>query len=52
MSVQKPKFIDSPYFVDEEDNWHLKEGAPPEVIQEFEEFMKYYRDMEEKGVAI
>jgi len=37
----RPKFIDSPYFVGETDNWHLLDGAPQEVIDEFNEFMKY-----------
>ena len=36
----RPKFMDSPYFVMEEDNWHLKPGAPAETVKEFEEFMK------------
>lgn len=31
----RPNFIDSPFFVMEEDNWHLKPGAPPEVVKEF-----------------
>lgn len=36
----KPKFIDSPYFVMEENNWHLKDGAPAEVVKEFNEYME------------
>ena len=36
----RPNFLDSPYFVGEIDNWHLKEGAPKEVQEEFDEFMK------------
>ena len=36
----RPKFWDSPYFVPEPDNWHLKEGAPEDVKKEFEEYMK------------
>lgn len=39
-SVKRPDFIDSPYFVGEPDNWHLKPGAPKEVVREFNEFMK------------
>jgi hypothetical protein len=35
-----PQFVNSPYFVDEPDNWHLKDGAPEEVKKEFEEFMR------------
>ena len=34
-----PDFFNSPYFVPEPDNWHLKEGAPKEVQDEFNEFM-------------
>lgn len=39
MIGSRPKFMDSPYFVMEEDNWHLKEGAPADVVKEFNEFM-------------
>lgn len=35
----RPDFLDSPYFVPEVGNWHLKPGAPPEVVKEFEEWM-------------
>lgn len=35
-----PKFYDSPYFVDEPGNWHLKPNAPEEVRKEFEAYMK------------
>ena len=34
-----PAFFNSPYFVAEPDNWHLKPGAPEDVKKEFEEFM-------------
>ena len=36
----RPKFMDSPYFVPEFNNWHLLPGAPEEVVKEFEEFKK------------
>lgn len=39
MIGEMPKFIDRPYFVDEPGNWHLKPGAPEEVVEEFEKFM-------------
>jgi len=45
MSCARPKFIDSPYFVDEKDNWHLLPNAPIEVVKEFEEFIR-----EEEGI--
>ena len=40
MIGEMPKFVDSPYFVDEPGNWHLKDGAPEEVVKEFNAFMK------------
>jgi hypothetical protein len=40
MIGSRPLFLDSPYFVMEEDNWHLKTGAPEEVVKEFNQFMK------------
>ena len=45
-------FFDSEYFVPEVDNWHLKEGAPPEVVKEFEEYMELVRKAKEKGIII
>ena len=52
MSVPAPKFIDSSYFVEEPDNWHLKPGAPEEVQREFDEFMEKYNSKAEEGVLI
>lgn len=52
MSTVKLDFTDSPYFVPEDGNWHLKEGAPEEVVKEFEEYMEYTKEMEEKGIFI
>lgn len=40
MIGNRPLFMDSSYFVMEEDNWHLKQGAPEEVVKEFNQFMK------------
>ena len=40
MKGEAPKFYDSPYFVDEPGNWHLKPGAPEEVVKEFNAYMK------------
>lgn len=36
---KKPSFWDSEYFVAEPDNWHLKEGAPKEIVEEFKKYM-------------
>ena len=40
MSQSLPSFWNSPYFVPEPDNWHLKKDAPEELKKEFEEYMK------------
>lgn len=52
MSISRPKFADSPYFVPDEDNWHLKDGAPEDVRKEFEEYEEYDRELEERGICI
>lgn len=39
MSSSKPKFVDSPYFINEPGNWRLKKGAPVDVQKEFDAFM-------------
>ncbi|MEI7847635.1 MAG: hypothetical protein WCK35_17665 [Chloroflexota bacterium] len=39
MSQCVPVFINSPYFIDEFDNWHLTDDAPEDVIREFIEYM-------------
>ena len=52
MSITRPKFIDSPYFVREDNNWHLKEEAPKDVKEEFEEYEKYEKELEEKGIDL
>lgn len=43
-TMTRPKFIDSPYFVMEFGNWHLKPGAPEEVVKEFNEWMAAYSE--------
>lgn len=40
MSIEKPDFCNSPFFVAEPGNWHLKPGAPEEMKKEFEKMMK------------
>lgn len=36
----RPDFLDSPFFVMEVDDWHLKDGAPEDIKKEFNEWMK------------
>ena len=50
MSITRPNFIDSPYFVMEDGNWHLKPGAPEEVQKEFDESMAYQQELEKRGI--
>ena len=52
MSTSDMDFTRSPYFVMEDGNWHLKNGAPEEVVKEFEEYMEYYKECEKKGILI
>lgn len=50
--VEAPKFTNSPYFVPEPDNWHLKDGAPADVRKEFEEFMREQEEANKNGVYL
>lgn len=52
MSMQAPNFINSPYFVVDDTGWHLKEGAPEQVVKEFNEYMKAYQQAAERGVTL
>ena len=45
-----PNFFTSEWFVPETDNWHLKEGAPQEIVNEFNQWMK--ERTEENGVTV
>ena len=50
--VSKPEFIDSPFFYTDDEGFHLKDGAPPEVVKEFNEFMEEYEEAEKRGVLL
>ena len=39
----RPDIFESPFFVMEPDNWHLKPDAPEELKREFEEYMRDFR---------
>ena len=52
MSMRAPSFIDSPYFVVDDAGWHLKEGAPEQVVKEFNEYTEAYQQALEKGVVL
>lgn len=40
--MQKPKFVDTEWFVGTPGQWHLKPGAPAEVKREFNRWMKAF----------
>ena len=50
MDYDKFKFFSSPYFVPEPNNWHLKDGAPQEIVDEFNEFVKADKESKEEGL--
>lgn len=50
--TEAPKFITSEFFDDEFGNWHLKEGAPKEVVEEFNEYMKQQKESNSKGIFL
>lgn len=40
MIIEMPKFINSKYLIIDEKGWRLKENAPKELQEEFNEFMQ------------
>lgn len=49
MPRMRPNFTESPYFVDEPGNWHLKPGAPKELQIELEQYLASLNDVDEPG---
>lgn len=52
MSMAEQEWMKSEYFVPEIDNWHLREDAPEELKQEFEEYMQYEKELKERGIDL
>lgn len=52
MTVTVPKFINSPFFISEPGNWHLKPGAPKEVVREFNDFMQQMKQLEAPDITV
>jgi len=52
MNGTAPSFINSPFFVGKPGNWHLKPGAPKEVVQEFNDFMQRMEQLEAPYVTV
>ncbi|WP_080846106.1 hypothetical protein [Cytobacillus gottheilii] len=40
MTEKRPDFMNSSYFVDEPGNWHMKQGAPKKLQEEFELYLQ------------
>ena len=47
-----PEFFKSEWFVPETDNWHLKPGAPKEIVDEFNAYMKAQEKAEKEGITV
>ena len=45
MTIEPPKFINSPYLIIDEKGWRLKGNAPEELKKEFKEFMSEINSM-------
>jgi len=43
MSMRRPSFWDSPYFVPEPGNWHLTVDAPEDIKKAFIEYENTYQ---------
>lgn len=40
ISIERPSFMDTPYFYIDNYGWHIKNNAPAKIKKEFLEFMK------------
>lgn len=45
-------FMLTEWFVPEVDNWHLKEGAPPDVVKAFEDYKRRKEEALKNGVIL
>ena len=52
IDAMMPEFAQSEWFVAEPDNWHLKPGAPPEIVKEFEEWMADHGFKEDENTIV
>lgn len=46
------EFMKTKWFVPEVDNWHVKEDAPQDVKDEFQEYLEVERKAKEKNIII
>ncbi len=52
MPRKEPEFMKSKYFVDDPGNWHLKVGAPRELVKEFEDYMQSLNTIQDEPGTI
>lgn len=52
MSIKAPDFASSSYLEITDNGWFLKEGAPQEVVDEFNEYMDKYEKSIRKGAIL
>ena len=45
-------FMDSEWFVPEPDNWHLKPGAPKEIVDAFNAYMHQQEESMSQGIIL
>jgi hypothetical protein len=51
MTGERPNFLDSPYFYADKDGWHLKPGAPDDIVKEFNAYMEQQAQAEDAGLG-
>lgn len=47
-----PRFVSEGWLDYSGEEWKLKEGAPPDIVAEFDEYMKSKRDDKINGVIV
>lgn len=51
-NVKAPDFFKNGYLVITDEGYELKPDAPPDVVKEFNDFVKDYEENEKEGVFI
>lgn len=52
MPEKHPSFVYSEYFVDEPGNWHFKEGAPKELQNELQSYLRSLNTIQDEPGTI
>ena len=43
INIERPSFMDTPYFYIDKNGWHIKSNAPEKIKKQFEEYMRNVR---------